>query len=305
MSYILRVKVIDVVNEPNDVAVELKSHLTDTAGVPFLNTLGRVDEFTIRAPKSSIPGTGIVAYLSALALEQIAFKYDVELTATGEDGSDILSLAATDVERVFTDLLVDGPGLSAPSVLTSVTSTTQILLADALTLEYTADTINQEFTETGDLTVDDNVITSMSDTSNIEIGMSITGAGVPVFSTVSSILSGSSIAMTQNAVATVGSATLTFATDPDSLLLSSVSPAILTDRYVGMEVYGPGIPTGTTVTAVNSTSELELSANATADNIGATYTITGSAPYFFDTSALIIDLSDLTRVDTIIDFSAL
>lgn len=305
MSYILRVKVIDVVNEPNDVAVQLQSHLTDTAGVPFLNSSGRLDEFIIRAPKSSIPGTGIIAYLNALALEQIAIKYDAELTAIGEDGSDVLSMSTSDVDSVFTDLLVDGPGLSSPSALISITSPTQILLADPLTLEYTADTTNPEFTKTGDLTLDDNIITSMSNVTDIEVGMSISGAGIPVFATVSSILSSSSIAMTQNAVASGTGVSLTFSSHPDSSLLKSVSPAILSERYVGMGISGPGIPEDTTIAEVNSSSELLLSTSATATNIGATYTVTGEASYFFDTSALTIDLSDLVRVDSIIDFSAL
>lgn len=305
MAYILRVKVIDVINEPNDVAVQLQSHLTDDFGVPFLNTTNRIDEFIIRAPKSSVPGTGIPAYLETLALEQIALKYEFNLAATGENGSNVLALSTTDVQKLFTDLLVDGPGLSAPSNLDSVISTTQIQLADNLTLEYTANTTNREFTETGTVTSGSNSITGMSSTTNIETGMSIEGTGVPVFATVASVVSSSEIVMTQNAVASAGGTTLTFATDPDSLLLTSVSPAILSDRYVDMVVAGPGIPVGTTVASVTSTSELVLSANATSDNTGATYTITGSASYFFDTSGLVIDFTDLTRVDTIIDFSAL
>jgi hypothetical protein len=306
VAYILRVKVVNVVNEPNDVAVELQTHLTDDFGVPFIDpTTSRLDEFTIRAPKSSVPGAGLLAYLTALATTQISLKYDLELVATGIDGSDEVSLLATDVDKVFTDLLVDGPGLSAPATLDSVISTTQILLSSSLTLEYTADTTNQEFSVTGTVTLDDNTITAMSDTSNIEQGMNIFGTGIPAFATVVSVLSASSIVITQNAVVSAGGTTLTFSIDPDSTLLTAVSPAILTDRYEGMVVDGPGVVTGTTVAAVNSGSELVLSEPATADNTTATYTITGSAFYFFDTSGLTIDFTDLQRVIDIIDFTAL
>ena len=306
MAYILRVKVIDVVNEPNDVAVEMVSHLTDDFGVPFVDSAtSRIDEFTVRAPKSSVPGSGLLAYLTALAVDQIALKYDKELSATGADTSDELTLSTADVTALFTDLLVDGPGLTAPASLDSIISGTQILLSAALDLEYTADTTNRDFTKTGDVVLDDNVISSMSDTTGIEQGMNILGTGIPAFATVSSVISGTSIAITQNAVVSAGGTTLTFSIDPDSFLLTAVTPAILTDRYVGMVVDGPDIPTGTTVVEVNSTSELVLSEPATGDNTTATYTITGAATYFFDTSGLTIDFTDLQRVIDIIDFTAL
>jgi len=305
VPYTLRVKVIDVVNEPNDIAVECRSHLTDSLGIPFLGSNGRIDEFTVRAPKSSVPLTGTTAYLEALALEQIAFKYDADLSAIGTTGSKILLLSTTSVDRLFTELLVDGPGLTAPATLDSITSTTQILLSDTLTLEYTGDTVNAEFTETGTVTLDSNTITAMSDTSNILPGMNISGTGIPAFATVVSVTSGTEIVITQNAVASAGGATLTFSIDPDSLFLTAVTPAILSDRYIGMVVAGPGIPVGTTVVEVNSSSELELSASATSDNTTATYTITGAANYFFDTSGLTVDLTDLQRVVDLIDFSAL
>lgn len=295
-----------MVNESNDVAVELQSHLTDDVGIPFVDpTTSRLDEFTIRAPKSSVPGTGLLAYLTALAIDEIGNKYDVNLNATGADSSDELELAATDVDKLFTDLLVEGPGLAAPVTLTSITSGTRVLLSSALTLSYTADTTNQEFTVTGTVTSGSDTITGMSDTSNIEQGMSITGTGIPSFATVSSVISASSIVMTQNAVASAGGTTLTFSVDPDSSLLTSVSPAILTDRYIGMVVDGPGIVEGTTVLEINSSSELVLSEPATANNTGATYTITGEASYFFDTAGLTIDFTDLQRVIDIIDFTAL
>lgn len=306
MAYILRVKVIDVVNEPNDVAVEMIAHLTDDFGVPLVDSAtSRIDEFTIRAPKSSVPGSGLLAYLTALAVDQIAFKYDMDLRATGVDTSDKLTLATADVTALFTDLLVDGPGLTTPASLDSIISGTQILLSSALDLEYTADTVNREFTKTGDVVLDDNVINSMSNTTGIEQGMNISGTGIPAFATVTSVLSGTSIVITQNAVISAGGTTLTFSIDADSLLLTAVSPAILTDRYVGMVVDGPGIVEDTTVVDVNSTSELVLSAPATADNTTATYTITGAATYFFDTSGLTIDFTDLQRVIDIIDFTAL
>lgn len=305
MSYVLRVKIIGVANEAGDVAVNMQCHLTDTNGVPFTTTDGTLDEFVVRAPKSSDPGTGRLAYLTGLAEDAIALKYNTYLSATGSDGLDVLTMATTAVDQVFLDLLVDGPGISAPTPLLSVLSTTDVLLTDTLTLEYTGDTISNEIDETGDVTLDDNTITSMSSTADVTAGMFISGPGIPAFATVVSVTSGTEIVISQNAVLTTGSAAVVFTDNPESEYLTAVSPAILQDSYVGMSITGDGIPDGTTIAEVIAPDELRLSTLATSTNTTSTYSITGAASYFFDTSGLTIDYTDLQRVLDIVDFDNL
>ena len=305
MAYILRVKIIGVANEAGDVAVNMQCHLTATAGVPFTNTAGVLDEFVVRAPKSSDPGTGRLAYLTGLAEDAIALKYDVSLAADGSDGSDVLTMATTAVDQIFLGLLVDGPGVTTPTPLISVLSTTDVLLTDTLTLEYTGDTISNEIDETGDVTLDDNTITSMSSTADVTAGMFVTGPGIPVFASVVSVTSGTELVISQNAVLTTGSAALVFTDNPESEFLTAVTPAILQDSYVGMSIVGDGIPDGTLIAEVIATDELRLSALATSTNTTSAYSIAGTAPYFFDTSGLTVDYTDLQRLLDIVDFDNL
>jgi len=309
MSYILRVKIIGVSNEAGDVAVNMQCHLTDTTGIPFTtsgtNSFGTLDEFVVRAPKSSIPGTGRLAYLTALAADAIALKYDANLDATGEDGSDVLVMETTSVDRIFLDLLVDGPGVTTPTPLISVLSTTNVLLTDPLILEFTGDAVSNEIAVTGDLTLDDNTITSMSSTTGLADGMFISGPGIPSFATIVSITAADEIIISQNALLTSVTAALVFTDNPDSEFLTSVTPAILSDRYVGMSIVGAGLPDNTTIAEVISSSEARLSTLATSTETTETYAITGTASYFFDTSGLTVDYTDLQRVLDIVDFDLL
>ena len=306
MPYALRVQSIDVINEAGDAAVELVSHLVDDLGVPFTTSSGALDQFIIRAPASDLPGSGFQTYLETLALEEIAKKYDASYPATAEHNSNILSLLETDVDRVFLDLQVDGPGLSAPATLISVLSATEIRLSSTVTREFTGDTTSPEIITTGDVTASDTVITNVGSTTGIESGMSITGTGVPFGAIVQSVDTATQITISQDIVTSGSGVTLTFTTNPETFFLDSVSPAILTSDFEGMTVTGAGIPTDTTIEEVISTSRLRLSQAATSTNAAATYTFSGSVPYAFDTSTLTIDVStEIARVVSIIDFTAL
>jgi len=306
MGYTLKVRTINVVNETNDVVVLLISHLTDDFGIPFRTSSNTIDSFTIRVPKSSLPGTVDLAFLTGLAEDQIAIKYNKTLTAQGSDGSDVLFMSEIDVSGLFIDLLVDGPGLTASANLDSIIGTTEIQLDTALTLDFTGNTTAPSFTVTGDTTISTATITGIADTSNIENGMFIAGAGIPAGSTVSSVISGTSVQITQLALATASGVTMTLETDSDSAFLDSLSPANFDTRYIGLPIEGPSLELDTTILGIESTSKIELSRNATATSVGGAYTISsGQIPFTFDTSGLTIDFTDLQRVVDIIDFSAL
>lgn len=308
--YVLKVKTINVKNEAGDSAVELVSHLADSAGVPFTTETSNgnsIDTFIIRAPASSLPGSGYLAYLTALAGDEIAKHYNVTLPANGEDGGDTLLMTADDISgNLFLGLQVDGPGLASAETLDSIISPTEILLSGPLTLEFTGSTKSPEITYAGDVTLDSQTISNMSSTSGLVGGMTISGLGVPAGASILAVNSATEIVISQNALATNASTPLTFATDPESAYLDSLSPALFDDRYLDLAVTGPGIPNNTVIEEVVSSSRIRLSQNATGTNSGAAYSIeSNSIAYDFDTGALVVDYSDLQRVVDIINFGAL
>lgn len=308
--YFLKVKIINVKNEAGDVVVELTSHLVDSAGVAFTNTTSNgssIDTFIIRAPASSLPGAGYLAYLTALAQDEIAKHYNISLPATGIHGGDTLLMTANDISsNLFIDLEVDGPGLTAAETLVSVISPTEILLSGTLNLEFTGNTASPEITRTGDVTITSSTISGMSSTSGLEGGMIVDGLGIPSGALILAINSGTEIVISQNALATNSGVTLTFTTDPESEYLDSLSPAIFDDRYLDLGITGPDIPADTTIEEVISSSRVRLSQSATGDNTGATYSIEdNSINYDFDTNTLTVDYSDLQRVVDIINFNIL
>jgi len=305
MSYILRVKQISVAYESGDSVVIVTCYLTDSAGIAFKNSNGEIDTFTIRAPKSSVPLTGILTYLTDLAQDQIGFKYDQQLSGTGTNGSNILTLSTSDIAKIFIDDTISGVGITTTLNVDSIKSTTELLLSGNLALAYTGNTTSPSFTYTGNVASGSNVITSMSSIAGIVGGMAITGYGIPNGASVSSINSPTSIVITQNALASTTGATLTFSTNPSSSYVTSLNPAIFTIAYEGLTITGPSISRGTTISQAISTSEVLLSQAATGTTTGGTYVISGSPTYSFDTSAWVVDYTSLQKVIDIIDFTEL
>jgi Flp pilus assembly protein TadG len=156
----------------------------------------------------------------------------------------------------------------------------------------TADTCSGDFTDsrgnilpaipvTGNTTSGSKTISSISpNTSAIYAGMQVTGTGIAAGTTVSSVGSSTQITLSANATVTQTSANLTFGpyaavstsvglsahtgTWTSSNTITSISPNT-SGIAVGMPISStsPGIPAGATVTAVNSSSQITISVNAT------------------------------------------
>lgn len=303
--YTLKVKKISVENESGDTTVIVTCYLLDGNNISFKNSNGELDTFTIRAPKSSLPLSGYLTYLTGLATAQIAYKYNKTLSAVGVDGSDTLTLSEADIKSVFIDMKVSGPGISTTLDVESITSVSNIKLSGDLTLEHTGNTTAPTFTHTGDTTISSNTITNMSATTNIVEGMVVSGLGIPSGAVVISILSSTSIVISQNALATNAGITLTFSTNANSQYVTSLNPAIFTTKYEGLTITGTNIARNTTVLETISTSSIKLSQNATGGATGATYVISGTPTYYFDTAGWTVTYSGLQKVVDIIDFSNL
>lgn len=127
---------------------------------------------------------------------------------------------------------------------------------------------NPTYSTTGNIANASNQLTNLASMTGIVAGQAITGAGIPVGTTVSS-LSGSTVTMSQNA--SLSTSTPTGSTTSGSNVISSLSS--IQGITVGMTVAGTGIPASTTVTAVNvAQNSLSLSANATATGTGVVFT---------------------------------
>lgn len=304
-DYVLQVRQIKVIPETGDTSVELPLYLTDTVGEPFLNSDLALDLFTIRTTKSTLPGSGFVTFLEGLAQDVITEKYTLIKEGDAEDGSDEL----VDLETAGVDLkikmAVTGPGVPVSTEILAILGDTTVKLSNPVTRIFTADTVNVEISKTGDTTSGDATITGLGSTSDLANGMVVVGAGIPDGSTIISVINSTDVEISQNALATASGVSLTFTPAANSDRLQNVSPAVLTNGFVGMSVTGAGIPANTTIAEVLDSSTAVISNNTTATASGVSVTFSGAVNFTFDPSPWDLDLSDLVRVDNIVKFELL
>jgi hypothetical protein len=259
MSYALKIQKTRIVREAGDSAIEVQAVLADSLGVPFQTTSGAIDSFSIRAPKSSIPISGHLAYLEDLATKAIAQKYefDISLYTAAPVGDTLKTTTSGDVQKLFKDLGLTGPGLLSPASITSILSDIEIKLSTNLSLSVTGTTTSPSVAKTGTVTNGSNHITAMSSTTGLSLGMVVSGAGISSGAAVASIVSSTEIVISISAVGSAVGTSLSFETDANSIYLSAVSPAIfLSKGFNKMTVTGTGIPDSTTVGDVISTSKV-------------------------------------------------
>ena len=309
MAYKVKVKKISVANEAGDRVVIIHCYLMDSSGTPFKSIDGGDIGFDVRVPKSApVPNPVPTVYLPNLAKAQIAIKYNryLTVTSTPTHGGNKLLFSSNNVDKLFTGLTVTGAGLATPATLSSITGPTEIQLSANLNLQVTGGTTAPSLTYTGTTVLDSTTISSMSGTTNIASGMVITGTGIPYGTTVLSVVSSSSITITQKATVS-GTATFTFSTNPESAYLNATTPYFTSTVYEGLMISGTSIPRDTTINEVITTSKISLSNNATGSSSSQVYSISGSPIYYFDTANLTLDTSELTAISQlpIINFANL
>jgi hypothetical protein len=123
----------------------------------------------------------------------------------------------------------------------------------------------------GNTTNGSNIVTGLSSTGSLNVGMQVTGAGIPVNDTIAAIgpnageiqLSSPATAAVPLAFGTTVSATLPGNTTNGSNIVTGLSST--SSLNVGMLVTGAGIPTGDTIAAIGpNADEIQLSSPATA-----------------------------------------
>lgn len=178
-------------------------------------------------------------------------------TATITHGSHIITVASA--SGISIGMVVKGTGIPDNTLVTNINGT-------AITLSKAVDKV-MEFT--GKLAIAGTGVTSVSSTSGLAVGQSITGTGILDNTTISALGSGT-ITLSKAAISTTA---ITGATISGSSLITSLNN--VTGIAVGMAVSGTGVPAGAVIIAINGYT-ISLSANCTATASGVSLTISDS-----------------------------
>jgi flagellin-like hook-associated protein FlgL len=183
---------------------------------------------------------------------------------------------------------VSGPGVPSGTTIASIDSLTQITLSQPLAQPVTGGTF--AFTPTliqqgnVDAVTGLNIVTGLAGTGNFTVGDKVTGPGVPTGTTIFSKDSASQVTLSNPLTSAVSGGVFTFTpnspTIPSvttqsgntSFSSSQVTGLDTTNLSVGMSISGPGIPPNTTITKVDSASQITLSQPLTQAVTGGDFT---------------------------------
>ena len=299
-TYKFRIRNAKISNEAGDRVVTLQSFLEDSSANQFLLN-GSLDLFEVRIPKSILPLSGYAAFIQGVAAQRISDKYKISILGTATDGSNQLVLANRTGLR--NGMGVSGPGVSSGTTLSSLLSDTKALLSGTVSRVFTGTLTNESVTKTGTTTSASPNVTALSSTSDLAVGMTITGTGVPAGAIVSTITGANTLTMSQNATTSTTSS-LIFSPNPSTKTVTAVSPASMASTFRNMTISGVGIQQDTIVAEVLSTSSIRISQNATSSG-SQTLTFSGQTSFVFDPANWVLDLSEINTLVSIIDFSLL
>ena len=166
---------------------------------------------------------------------------------------------------------VSGSGIPFGTTIVSIDSGTGITLsndvASVITSSFAFGT--EALASNGTTIIGSPLITAISSTAALLVGMPVTGTGIPANAKIASIIDTTSLTLSANATA-AGTAALTFGAGVQNVagsaaagtpLISGISST--TALLAGMPVTGPGIPDGATIVSKTPTT-VTLSAPSTA-----------------------------------------
>ena len=229
---------------------------------------------------------------SYVAVQRAGITLMAALTAT----SNSITLATATTANVRVGMLVEGAGVPAGTVVTAVSAPNSITLSQPATA-----TTSSSVTFTAPVVVDtglagttslDGDLTSGSATvinlegangltaGAVQVGMIVTGTGIPTGTTVVSVVNSSTITLSAAATATSTLTPLTF-TANTTVTGSDVVDGLASTAGLreGMVVVGANIPGGSIIAAILSTASIRISQQATG-------TATGTPLSFFQPSGL-------------------
>jgi len=229
----------------SDTAAELPANTFVSVGERQAGNVNQVGTWQITA--NYIPLNGATAVV------------DGAVTA----GSTAVTVTADTAANIQPGMVVFGENIAANTTVEPFSGGNIIPLslptgaiADKVVLKFVAPAITRQGATNAGL--DDILITGLSTTSDLEAGMLVVGAGIPDDTVITRILNGSTVVISRSAISTTGS------------IWTNSSTTVTVESTVGLQegmtVVGPGIPTGTTVDSIDSSTTFTLSQLPTVDS---------------------------------------
>jgi Flp pilus assembly protein TadG len=211
------------------------------------------------------------------------------ITGNTTSGSTTISSISPNTSAIYAGMQIAGTGIPSGATVSTVGSSTSLTISSSATITKTTNSLAvgpspnlgtavhlYPPTVTANWTNGSKTITSVSpSTTGIVVGMGITGTGIPAAATVATIVSSTSITISANATSSQTAKTLTINpgnTTSGSATISSMGTT--TGIVPGMSISGTGIPAGTTVASIASSTSITISASATSSNTATALTIT-------------------------------
>ena len=226
-------------------------------GIPAGTTIFSVDsasQITLSAPMTSAVSGGIFSFTPAVG--------PAVGTQSGNTSFSSSQVTGLDTTNLLTGMTISGPGVQSGTTIASIDSTSQITLSNPLTKVTTGGTFiflpttTKTVAGTGGTTNLSNQLAGLANVTGLAVGMSISGAGLPVNTIITkidtSIPAAPVIYLNNNATQTTAGGTYTFGptvtkagtTNPPNQI-TGLPLAQLQNLYIGMKVTGPGVPDNT------------------------------------------------------------
>jgi hypothetical protein len=302
-GYTWRIKDFKLEQAPNDTNIVINGWLAGAGtGEPVLTSSGSVDYTLVQTAKSFLPGSDYYDFLIGVISTALATKYDSTFTATGTDGSNLLT-GITSTASVLVGMALTGVGITSGTTVLSIPSSSSLQLSANQTRTYNGILSSPTIVLTGTLN-GTSTVSGLSSTASLEVGMTANGVGLPSGAAILNIVDNNNIVLS-GAATTSGSTTITFSTNPSAYQVTGVTPSNLSSLFVGLGVSGSQIANSTTVSAITSASSFTLSSAATAAASPGAFTFSGSASYSVSTSNWVIDYSEINTLLTQVNFGSL
>jgi hypothetical protein len=224
-----------------------------TSGNPLIYTMAPANPVVVG---DLLTGTGLPVGVSVAAVSPAS---NATFTAiSNKTTTPTILTGVSSVAGLLPGQPITGTGIPALTIITAV-GTNTVTMSNAAT-------VSSVVAPTGLVAQGSNIVTSVSSTSGVVVGASITGTGIPTGATVTALSSSNAtITFSGNPATATSTATAT----PTGALVNG-SPIIsylssVTNLNAGQTITGTGIPSGTTILSVNSSAlTLVMSANANA-----------------------------------------
>jgi len=257
---------------------------TSTLNLPNGSNTLQLSNVTGLRPGMLITGAGIVAGTTIIAVDFGLNTVDISTptnsatiigntyTIANPNGSQYLSVAST--AGLSVGMGISGTGIQANTLIANIDTTHNVLtLSRALNANVAAANTYTHFTPTSSLT--------LSSVAGLEVGMGIGGTGIAAGVVITGI-AGNVITLSAPTTATVDLNTLftlplpVLAANVLTAAVSGVSTLTLSSADgipVGSTIQGTGIVNGTTITAVNYSTNVITLSQATSGAIGVNGTV--------------------------------